>query len=68
MLQIHAFYGAQYLGNEQTLDDLKTVPDGSYVLMNNKWFHKFHGTLAGINLVDIPKEIQVQLVLLGINK
>lgn len=67
-MKIHAFYGAQYLGNETTVNDIKKMPDGAFILMNGKWFTMFHNTLAGVNKPDIPKEIQVQLMLLGIEK
>lgn len=65
-MQIHVFYGHQYLGNETTIDQLKKVPDGAFILMNNRWYTQFHGSLTSINKVDLPKEIQVQLLILDI--
>ncbi|HVH91272.1 MAG TPA: hypothetical protein VM783_07805 [Candidatus Acidoferrum sp.] len=63
---MHIFYGHQYLGNETNMDKHKKIPDGAYVLIGDKWYHMFHSTLAPMNKVDIPKEVQVQLLILGI--
>lgn len=67
-LQIHVFYGHQYLGSEMTIDKLKKVPDGAFIFVSGKWYTQFHGSLSPINKVDLPKEVQVQLLLLGINQ
>lgn len=63
---MHIFYGFQYMGNEDTMDKHKKIPDGAYVLIGSKWYTQFHGSLSPINKVDLPKEVQAQLLLLDI--
>lgn len=65
-LKIHAFYGAQYLGNETTMNDLDKIPDGSYILMASQWYHMVGNALSRMRNADLPSEIKAQLALLGI--
>lgn len=65
-LKIHAFYGAQYLGNETTIDDLDRIPDGSYLLMGKQWYQMVGNALCRMKNIDTPSEIKAQLALLGI--
>lgn len=65
-LKIHVFYGAQYMGNETTLDDIARVPDGAYVKMNSKWYIMYHNSLLPLmKQFELPPEIKAQLVILG---
>lgn len=65
-LKVQAFYGAQYLGNETTIDDIDRMPDDTYLLMNGHWYQKVNSATARIAKVDLPAEIKAQLALLGI--
>ena len=64
-MKIHVFYGAQYVGNETTLDDISQVPDGAYVKMNGQWYQMDRTTLMKMKKVDLPAEVKAQLALLG---
>lgn len=64
------FYGQQVYG-EYEKPDIWTrhsdFPDGSY--MRNPmgmWYLRFSGSWMGINLCDVPPEIRVNCLLLGI--
>lgn len=67
-MKIYAFYGHQFLGNESTVDDLNTIPDGAYMKMGNDWYHKEHSSWKKMKQVDLPKEVTMQLLVLGLNE
>ncbi len=64
-MKVHVFLGAQYMGDETTLDNIKTLPDDAYIKMQGKWYLKFHGSLSPINTADLPPVVLAQLALLG---
>lgn len=65
-MKIHAFYGAQYLGNETSIDDLKTIPDGAYIHMAKVWYSMTNNSLVRMDKVDLPPEVKAQVTLLGL--
>lgn len=65
-LKVHVFYGAQYLSDLKDLDQLKKVPDGAYVKMNNNWFQMLNNALTRMpKPVELPPEILAQLALMS---
>ena len=64
-VKIHVFYGSQYMGNETTVDDIKVVPDGAYICLNQKWYVMLYNSLTPINQSDLPAEVLAQMLLLG---
>ncbi len=61
------FYGQQVYGEFENLAPLD-LPDGCYVrgFMGN-WYVRIGGGLTPINLSDIPPEVRLNCLLLGIN-
>ena len=70
MSKIIVFYGQQIYG-EYTRDDSPPtweLPDGCYIRYPepNGWYIVLHRGLTPINLCDIPPEVRLNCLLLGI--
>lgn len=65
---LYVFYAGQFYGEITPREALKGLPDGAYTrTSNNTWYLQFHGTKTPINLCDIPNEVRVNCLLLGIS-
>jgi hypothetical protein len=67
-MKVHVFYGAQYMGDESSLDEIKKLNDGAFIKMNGNWYTLFHGSLTPVNKTDLPPMVLAQLALLGETK
>ena len=70
MNNIIVFYGQQIYG-EYSLDDIPPtweLPDGCYIRYpeTHMWYIVTHRGLALINLSDIPPEVRLNCLLMGI--
>lgn len=64
----HVFYAGKFYGEIQKGPQMLDIPDGAYIRYPSKnWYKQFHGTKTPINLWDIPKEVRVNCLLLGIS-
>lgn len=64
----HVFYAGQFYGEFGESQTLLDLPDGAYVRFpSGNWYMQFHGTKTPINLCDIPNEVRVNCLLLGIS-
>ena len=70
MNNVIVFYGQQIYG-EYSLDDVPPtgeLPDGCYIRYpdTHGWYIVTHRSLALINLSDIPPEVRLNCLLMGI--
>ena len=63
------FYGQQVYGEYgiATVPPASHLPDGAYMLApRGRWYRVLSGGLTPINLCDIPAEVRMNCLLLGI--
>lgn len=66
-LEVYVFYGAQFLGNQEVIDDVKSVPDGAYIRLNGRWYTMVGKAMVAMNKpIQLPPETMAQLTLLGL--
>lgn len=65
------FYGQQIYGEytKSEFPKVYSLPDGCYMLapFTHCWYVKIDGGFIPINLSDLPPEVKVNCLLLGIN-
>lgn len=65
------FYGQQVYGeySKSEMPKVHTFPEGCYMhnSWTNGWYVKLGGGFTPINLSDLPPEVKVNCLLLGIN-
>ena len=70
MADITVFYGQQIYGEytkQEWWDIRPSIPDGSYIRnWCDNWYIKLCGGFTPINYSDIPKEVRLNCLLMGI--
>ena len=65
MSKFTVFYGQQLYGEFEKFP--KDLPDGAYVKTISAWYVILAGALTPINYSDIPNEVRLNCLLMGIS-